>query len=88
VKQGCAQFSFNVFSTGGVMPSGGFFAHASLPTMFNGRAGHAKMLAHAAKRRLAAQGPSQDRAYWKAGAPVALNRAIAIRRDAGLAKLP
>jgi hypothetical protein len=56
--------------------------------MAEGRADHARMLAYAAKRRLAAQSPSDDRAYWKAGAPIALNRAIAIRRDAGLAKLP
>jgi hypothetical protein len=46
------------------------------------------MLAYAAKRRLAAGRPSVDRAYWKACAPAALTRAITIRREAGLAKLP
>jgi hypothetical protein len=46
------------------------------------------MLAHAAKRRLAAQSASEDMAYWKACAPAAVTSAIAIRRDAGLAKLP
>jgi hypothetical protein len=62
--------------------------------MAAGRADHARMLAHAAKRRLAAQTvpndrtPSDDRAYWKACAPTALQRATAIRREAGLAKLP
>jgi hypothetical protein len=56
--------------------------------MAQGRGDHARLLAHAAKRRLAAQSPSPDRAYWRAGAPVALQKAIAIRRDQGLAKLP
>ncbi len=51
-----------------------------------GRADHARMLAHAAKRRLAAQG--QDADYWKACAPAALAKAAAIRADAGFARLP
>jgi len=79
---------FNIFSTNGVVPQGAASSPFGLPTMREGRADHARMLAHAAKRRLAAQSEDPDRAYWKAGAPVALNRAIAIRRDAGLAKLP
>jgi hypothetical protein len=79
---------FNIFSTNGAVPQGVFAAQTGLPAMTNGRADHAKMLTHAATRRRAAQRPSQDRDYWKACAPVAVNRAIAIRRDAGLAKLP
>ena len=51
-----------------------------------GRADHARMLAHAAKRRLAAQG--QDASYWKACAPAAIAKAAAIRAEAGFAHLP
>jgi hypothetical protein len=51
-----------------------------------GRADHARMLAHAAKRRLAAQG--QDAGYWKACAPAAIAKAAAIRAEAGFARLP
>jgi hypothetical protein len=51
-----------------------------------GRADHARMLAHAAKRRLAAQG--QDAQYWKACAPAAIAKAAAIRSHAGFARLP
>jgi hypothetical protein len=79
---------FNVFSTNGAVPRGFFAAQTGLPAMALGRADHAKMLAHAASRRRAAQGPAEDRAYWKACAPAAVTRATAIRRDAGLAKLP
>ncbi len=79
---------FNIFSTNGVVPQGVFAAQAGLPAMAKGRADHAMMLTHAAARRRAAQQPSQDRAYWKACAPVAVSRAIEIRREAGLAKLP
>jgi hypothetical protein len=88
MKHGSGSCGFNIFSTNGVLPKGGSAAAFGLPTMSAGRADHARMLAHAAKRRAAAQIPSPDRDYWKAGAPIALNKAIAIRRDAGLAKLP
>jgi hypothetical protein len=88
MKYGDAMSGFNVFSTNGAVPRGFFAAQIGLPPMAQGRADHAKMLAHAATRRRAAQRPSEDRAYWKACAPVAINRAIAIRRDVGLAKLP
>ncbi len=79
---------FNIFSTNGAVPDGVFAAQTGLPVKAQGRADHAQMLAYAAKRRLAAQSPSEDRAYWMACAPVALSRAITIRRDAGLATLP
>ncbi len=80
--------SFNIFSTTGVIPLRGLSAQSGLPSIAQGRAEHARMLAYAAKRRLAAGRPSVDRAYWKACAPAALTRAITIRREAGLAKLP
>jgi hypothetical protein len=51
-----------------------------------GRADHARMLAHAAKRRLAARG--QDAGYWKACAPAAIAKAAAIRAEASFARLP
>jgi hypothetical protein len=79
---------FNIFSTNGAVPQGLFAAQAGVPAMAQGRADHAKMLAHAATRRLAAQRPSEDRSYWKRCAPIAVERAIAIRREAGLARLP
>jgi hypothetical protein len=79
---------FNVFSTNGVFPQHFFAAHVGSPVMAQGRADHAKMLAHAATRRLAALTRPQDGDYWKTCAPIAVNRAIAIRREAGLAKLP
>jgi hypothetical protein len=88
MRHGSATRSFNIFSTNGVVPDSGLLTQHGLPAMSEGRADHAKMLAYAAKRRLAVGGPAADRAYWKACAPVALKRAIAIRRDAGLAKLP
>ncbi len=44
------------------------------------------MLAHAAKRRQAAQGLDGD--YWKACAPVAIAKAAAIRASAGFSRLP
>jgi hypothetical protein len=50
------------------------------------RADHARMLAHAAVRRLRALG--QDGGYWKACAPMALRRAAALRRDRGFSRLP
>jgi hypothetical protein len=49
------------------------------------RAEHARMLAHAAARRLRAFG--DDRAYWLTGAPTALAQAAAIRA-AGFSPLP
>ncbi len=85
---GSEMSGFNIFSTNGAVPKGLFTAQPGLPIIAQGRADHAKMLAHAATRRLAAQRSSEDRAYWKTCAPIALYRAIAIRRDAGLAKLP
>jgi hypothetical protein len=88
LEPGGEMSGFNVFSTNGAVPQGLFAAQSGLPIMALGRADHAKMLSHAASRRRAAQGPSEDRAYWKACAPVAVNKAISIRRDAGLAKLP
>ncbi len=51
-----------------------------------GRADHARMLAHAAKRRLSARG--EDAGYWKACAPAAIAKAAAIRADASFARLP
>ena len=50
------------------------------------RSDHARMLAHAAKRRLAAQGLDGD--YWKACAPAAIAKAAAIRTAAGFSRLP
>ncbi len=50
------------------------------------RADHARMLAHAAKRRRAAQGVDGD--YWKACAPAAIAKAAAIRAEAGFSRLP
>ena len=50
------------------------------------RSAHARMLAHAAKRRRAALG--EDKAYWKACAPAAIAKAAAIRRSADFAPLP
>jgi len=88
MRHGSAIRSFNIFSTNGMVPQGGLAAFSRSPAMAQGRADHARMLAHAAKRRLAAGNPSSDRAYWMACAPVALEKAIAIRRDWGLAKLP
>jgi hypothetical protein len=85
---GSASGGFNIFSTNGVLPRVGEPSPSGSPKMVQGRGDHARLLAHAAKRRLAAQNPSPDRAYWRAGAPVALQKAIAIRRDQGLAKLP
>ena len=49
------------------------------------RGDHARMLAHAAQRRLRAKG--EDRAYWMAGAPLALARATSLRAE-GFAPLP
>ncbi len=88
LKHGGSMSGFNIFSTGGAVPHGFFAAQTGLPAMAQGRANHAKMLAHAATRRRAAQTRSEDTAYWKACAPIAVKRAIAIRCDAGLAKLP
>ena len=51
------------------------------------RAQHALMLAYAAQRRRAAAGTS-DPWYWKAAAPVALDKARALRTGMGLAELP
>ena len=49
------------------------------------RAEHARMLAHAAARRLRAIG--EERAYWLKGAPAALARAAALRAT-GFPSLP
>ena len=49
------------------------------------RGDHARLLAHAAQRRLRAKG--EDRAYWMAGAPLALARAASLRAE-GLPRLP
>ena len=88
MRHGSASCGFNIFSTNGVVPFGRSSGAAGPPAMAHGRADHARMLAHAAKRRLAAQVPADDSDYWKACAPIAVHRAIAIRREAGLAKLP
>jgi len=88
MKYGRESSGFNIFSTNGVVPHGGAPLLSGPPMMAQGRADHARMLAHAAARRLAAHRLSPDRAYWKAGAPIALSRAISIRQDKGLAKLP
>ena len=65
-----------------VLPSSGV-------AMAYGRADHARMLAHAAKRRLAAQCASTpDADYWKTCAPAALAKAASIRAEAGFARLP
>ena len=50
------------------------------------RSDHARMLAHAAKRRQAARGVDGD--YWKACAPAAIAKAAAIRTGAGFSRLP
>ena len=50
------------------------------------RSDHARMLAHAAKRRQAARGVDGD--YWKACAPAAVAKAAAIRTAAGFSRLP
>ena len=50
------------------------------------RSDHARMLAHAAKRRQAALGVDGD--YWKACAPAAIAKAAAIRTAAGFSRLP
>ena len=66
-----------------VFPSAGLIkAHS--------RADHARMLAHAAKRRLASQQPAgdHDADYWKACAPAAVAKAAAIRAEASFARLP
>jgi hypothetical protein len=51
------------------------------------RSEHARMLAHAAKRRLAARG-GEDAGYWKACAPAAVAKAAALRTQAGFTRLP
>ena len=51
------------------------------------RAQHALMLAYAAQRRRAAAGTSDPR-YWKAAAPVALDKARALRTASGFPELP
>jgi len=88
MRHGIGNGGFNIFSTNGVVPLGVLAAQAGVPVMALGRADHARMLAHAAKRRLAAQSRSDDSGYWKACAPDALTKAIAIRREAGFARLP
>jgi hypothetical protein len=50
------------------------------------RGRHALMLAYAAQRRRAASGQADSR-YWKAAAPVALDKARALRAE-GLPGLP
>ncbi len=53
-----------------------------------GRADHARMMAHAARRRSAASSRGEDARYWKACAPAAVARAAAIRSERGFARLP
>ena len=71
-----------------ITPVGALLGRASASAACVGaaRADHARMLAHAAKRRQAAQGVDAD--YWKACAPAAIARASAIRSGAGFARLP
>jgi hypothetical protein len=88
MRHGSATRGFNIFSTNGAVPHDGLTTPFGSPGLAVGRADHARMLAHAAKRRLAAGALSEDRTYWKACAPAALDKAIAIRCEAGLAKLP
>jgi hypothetical protein len=66
----------------------GAFAPPPIPVTpaADARSTHARMLAHAAKRRLAARG--EDAGYWKACAPAALARAAAIRASGALPRLP
>lgn len=59
---------------------------ASAPARAQGRADHARMLAYAAKRRLCAGGADGD--YWKACAPAAIAKAMAIRGEGSFARLP
>ena len=56
------------------------------PCIGASRSDHARMLAHAAKRRRAAQGADGD--YWKACAPAAIAKAAAIRTAGGFSRLP
>ena len=58
----------------------------SRPSAGAWRSDHARMLAHAAKRRQAALGADGD--YWKACAPAAIAKAAAIRAGAGCSRLP
>lgn len=55
------------------------------PASGGARSEHARMLGHAAKRRLAARG--EDAGYWKACAPAAVAKAARIRSE-GFARLP
>ena len=57
------------------------------------RGRHAQALAYAATRRRAAvqahgERRGVDRAYWTAGVPAALARAVGIRGEVGCARLP
>jgi hypothetical protein len=88
MKHGSAIGGFNIFSTNGAVPHGLLSAQSGSPVIAQGRADHAKMLAHAAKRRRAAQPPSQNSGYWKSCAPAAVRKATAIRQASGLARLP
>ncbi len=56
------------------------------PARSGGRADHARMMAHAAKRRRSAWG--QDASYWKACAPAAIAKATSIRSESDFARLP
>ena len=59
---------------------------SSRPSAGASRSDHARMLAHAAKRRQAACGADGD--YWKACAPAAIAKAAAIRTGSGFPPLP
>ncbi len=52
------------------------------------RAEHARMMAHAARRRFAAASRNEDAGYWKACAPAAIAKAASIRANGGFARLP
>lgn len=57
------------------------------------RASHARALAYAAQRRRAALASRDadngvDTAYWKAGVPAAIARAVALRAEPRFARLP
>ena len=71
-----------------ITPIGSLLVASNAPQARVGaaRADHARMLAHAAKRRQAAQGLDGD--YWKSCAPAAIAKAAAIRAGAGFSRLP
>ena len=85
-------FKPSAFFRGRPAVDGGYTPAAS-PTFAAepfGRADHARMLAHAAKRRRAAANGmvGDDIDYWKACAPAAIAKAVAIRAQTCFARLP